>query len=67
MTRQFYRGFHATKQGERYILSEPARRTALALNHQCYEEELKAGLHDTTNGNTILASRTHRAGNEEQP
>jgi len=43
-------GFHATKQGERYTLSEPARRTVLdrllALNHQRYEEEVKAGLHD---------------------
>jgi hypothetical protein len=43
-------GFHATKQGERYTLSESARRTVLdrllALNHQRYEEELKAGLHD---------------------
>jgi hypothetical protein len=43
-------GFHATKQGERYTLSEPARRTVLdrllALNHRRYEEEVKAGLHD---------------------
>ena len=43
-------GFHATKQGERYTLSEPARRTVLdrllALNHHRYAEELKAGLHD---------------------
>lgn len=39
-------GFHATKQGERYTLSEPARRIVLDLNHQRYEEELKAGLHD---------------------
>ena len=43
-------GFHATKQGERYTLSESARRTVLdrllALNHQRYEEEVKAGLHD---------------------
>jgi hypothetical protein len=42
--------FHATKQGERYTLSEPARRTVLdrllALNHQRYAEEVKAGLHD---------------------
>jgi hypothetical protein len=42
-------GFHATKQGERYTLSEPARRTVLdrllALNHQRYAEEVKAGLH----------------------
>jgi hypothetical protein len=43
-------GFRATKQGERYTISEPARRTVLdrllALNHQRYEEEVKAGLHD---------------------
>ena len=44
-------GFHATKQGERYTLSEPARRTVLdrllALNHQRYAEEVAAGLHDS--------------------
>jgi hypothetical protein len=43
-------GFHATKQGERYTLSEPVRRTVLdrllALNHQRFAEEVKAGLHD---------------------
>ena len=43
-------GFHATKQGERYTISEPARRTVLdrllALNHQRYAEEVAAGLHD---------------------
>ena len=43
-------GFHATKQGERYTLSEPARRTVLdrllALNHQRHAEELAAGLHE---------------------
>ena len=43
-------GFHATKQGERHTLSEPARRTVLdrllALNHQRYAEELAAGLHE---------------------
>ena len=43
-------GFHPTKQGERYTLSEPARRTVLdrllALNHQRYAEEVAAGLHD---------------------
>jgi hypothetical protein len=43
-------GFHATKQGERYTISEPARRAVLdrllALNHQRYAEEVKAGLHD---------------------
>ena len=43
-------GFHATKQGERYTLREPARRTVLdrllALNQQRYAEEVKAGLHN---------------------
>ncbi len=43
-------GFHATKQGERYTLSEPARRTVLdrllALNHQRYADEVNAGLHE---------------------
>ena len=43
-------GFHPTKQGERYTLSETARRTVLdrllALNHHRYAEELKAGLHE---------------------
>jgi hypothetical protein len=43
-------GFHETKQGVRYTISESARRTVLdrllALNHQRYEEEVKAGLHE---------------------
>lgn len=42
--------FHETKQGIRYTISETARREVLdrllALNHQRYEEEVKAGLHD---------------------
>jgi len=42
-------GFHATKQGERYTLSETARRTVLdrllALNHQRYAAEVAAGEH----------------------
>jgi len=41
---QLGHGFHATKQGERYTLSEPAR--LLALNHHRYAEEVKAGLHE---------------------
>ena len=43
-------GFHPTKQGERFTLSPPARQEVLdrllALNHQRYAEEVKAGLHD---------------------
>jgi len=43
-------GFHTTKQGERYTMSEAARRTALdrllRLNHDRYAEEIAQGLHD---------------------
>jgi len=47
-------GFHETKQGVRFTLSEPARRTVLdrllALNHQRYAEEVAAGLHEPKRG-----------------
>ncbi len=43
-------GFHETKQGIRYTISEPARRDILQrllkLNHERYENEVKQGLHD---------------------
>jgi hypothetical protein len=43
-------GFHETKQGLRYTISEAARRTVLdrllALNHERYAEEVRQGLHD---------------------
>ncbi len=46
----FGHGFHETKQGIRYTISEPARRVVLDrlldLNHQRYAEETAAGLHD---------------------
>jgi hypothetical protein len=42
-------GFHDTKQGLRFTISEPARREVLArllkLNHERYAEEVKQGLH----------------------
>jgi hypothetical protein len=42
-------GFHETKQGIRFTISEAARREVLdrllALNHQRYAEEVAAGLH----------------------
>lgn len=47
-------GFQETKQGVRYTISESARRSVLdrllALNHQRYAEEIKAGLHDKGKG-----------------
>jgi hypothetical protein len=43
-------GFHQTKQGLRYTISEPARRDVLArllkLNHERYAEEVRQGLHE---------------------
>jgi hypothetical protein len=47
-------GFHQTKQGLRFTISETARRDILdrllALNHQRYAEEVKAGLWDKSKG-----------------
>jgi hypothetical protein len=47
-------GFHETKQGLRYTISEAARRAVLdrllALNHERYAEEEAAGLHDKKKG-----------------
>jgi len=43
-------GFHQTKQGLRYTISEAARREVLArllkLNHERYAEEVSQGLHE---------------------
>ena len=43
-------GFHQTRQGIRFTLSESARRIVLdrllALNHERYEEEVRSGLHE---------------------
>jgi hypothetical protein len=43
-------GFHETRQGVRYTISDPARREVLSrllqLNHDRYAEELAQGLHD---------------------
>jgi len=47
-------GFHQTKQGLRYTISEAARREVLGrlltLNHQRYAAEVAAGLHDKKKG-----------------
>ncbi len=43
-------GFHETKQGVRFTISEPARREVLQrllkLNHERYAEEVRQGMHD---------------------
>ena len=49
-------GFHATAQGVRYTISEPARRLVLGrlleLNHTRYAAEVAAGLHEKKKGKT---------------
>lgn len=53
MNKHACKHFLATKQGERYTLSESARRTVLdrllALNHQRYAEEVVRGCIKKTN------------------
>ena len=47
-------GFHQTKQGTRFTISEAARREVLArllkLNHERYAEEVAQGLHEKRKG-----------------
>jgi hypothetical protein len=54
ITNPLNHNFHQTKQGLRFTISETARRDILdrllALNHQRYAEEVKAGLHDKSKG-----------------
>ncbi|MBI5168202.1 MAG: restriction endonuclease [Candidatus Eisenbacteria bacterium] len=53
--------FHATKQGTRFTLSDPARREVLArllqLNHDRHAEELAQGLHDKPAKKSAAKSR----------
>jgi hypothetical protein len=64
-------GFHETPQGIRYTLSEPARREVLSrllqLNHERYEEEVQAGLHEKkgSKGSGVKGKRGKRV--EEGP
>jgi hypothetical protein len=55
-------GFHETKQGVRYTISEPARREVLArllkLNHERYAEEVKQGLHEKKKVSRGKANKT---------
>jgi len=57
-------GFHDTKQGIRFTLSETARREVLdrllELNHQRYAEEVEAGLHDKKAKKTATKPRSRK-------
>ena len=61
-------GFHETKQGVRFTISEPARREVLQrllkLNHERYAEEVAAGLHGKSAKNP---SRTGRGRKKKDP
>jgi hypothetical protein len=58
-------GFHETKQGVRYTISEPARREVLArllkLNHERYAEEAKQGLYEKKKGSAKKPAAKKRA------
>lgn len=58
---QLEHGFHETKQGVRFTISEAARREVLdrllKLNHQRYAEEKEQGLHNKTGATKKAASK----------
>jgi hypothetical protein len=65
-------GFHETPQGVRFTISQEARWEVLdrllALNHERYAEEVKAGLHEKGKGKrNRWASRQKKKANENQP
>lgn len=63
-------GFHATKQGERYTISESARMEVLdrllTLNHERYAEEEAAGLHDKKAKKKTAAKKAVKKSQENQ-
>lgn len=63
-------GFHETKQGIRFTISGPARRIVLdrllALNHERYEEEVKAGLHEKKAGKNSGKGRGKRSPSKKE-
>ena len=64
-------GFHETKQGVRYTISEPARREVLArllkLNHERYAEEVKQGLHEKKKPKATKGKKEAKANTQAGP
>ena len=64
-------GFHQTKQGLRFTISEPARRGVLArllrLNHERYAEEVAQGLHDKKKPKSKLGRKGAKAKTQAEP
>jgi hypothetical protein len=58
-------GFHETRQGVRYTISEPARREVLArllkLNHERYAAEVAQGLHEKKKSGTAKGRKKQQA------
>lgn len=61
-------GFHDTKQGVRFTISEAARREVLGrllkLNHERYAEEVAQGLHDKKKKKKATARKRKKQGTE---
>ena len=64
-------GFHETKQGMRFTISESARREVLArllkLNHERYAEEVAQGLHDKGKGKAVKTPRKSKGKASSEP
>ena len=64
-------GFHETKQGTRFTISEDARREVLSrllkLNHERYAEEVAQGLHDKKKGKGTKAPRKAKGRASSEP
>ena len=64
-------GFHETKQGVRYTISEPARREVLSrllkLNHERYAEEVKQGLHEKKKPKATKSMKEAKANTQAGP
>ena len=63
-------GFHQTKHGLRYTISEPARREVLArlltLNHERYAEEVRQGLHEKKGKGNHPKKRSRKPATDER-
>jgi hypothetical protein len=64
-------GFHQTKLGLRYTISDEARREVLArllkLNHERYAEEVRQGLHEKKKATTARGKRNSTANTPSGP
>jgi hypothetical protein len=64
-------GFHETRQGIRFTISETARREVLArllkLNHERYAEEVAQGLHDKKKGKAAKTLRKSKGKASSEP